>query len=112
MHETHQAMKCFIKFQQLTSHVRWGDAALCWQAYNGLAKCIKNDMVHHAKPNTLIGLCGLAQAINAHYWECKAKIAHETGNPGSSGMKPDNKPDPKPDSHSGNNSSHSFNNLG
>src|SRR5882724_4542962 len=75
MHENHQATKYFIKFQQLTTHVRWGNAALCWQAYNSLAKCIKNDLVHHSKPNTLVDLHGLAQAIDTCYWECKAEIA-------------------------------------
>jgi len=73
---------------------------------------LKPDMLHHSKPNTLIGLCGLAQAIDAHYWECKAKISHKTSNPGSSSTKPSNKPNPKPDSHSGNNSSQSKNNPG
>ena len=53
MHESHQAMKYFIKFQQLAAHVQWGNAALHRQAYNGLAKCIKDDIVHHDKPNTL-----------------------------------------------------------
>src|SRR5882724_2846854 len=38
MHDSHQAMKYFIKFQQLASRVQWGEAALCKQAYNGLAK--------------------------------------------------------------------------
>jgi len=50
MHESHQAMKYFIKFQQLAARVQWGEAALCRQAYNGLAKHIKDDMVHHEKP--------------------------------------------------------------
>ena len=112
MHENHQAMKYFIKFQHISPCVRWGNAALHQKAYNGLAKCIKNDMVHHGKPNTLIGLCGLAQAINTHYWECKAKIAQETGNPGSSSMKPNSKPNPKPDSCPGNTLSQSKNNSG
>src|SRR5882672_9666492 len=56
MHDSHQAMKYFIKFQQLASHVEWGKAALCRQAYNRLAKHIKDDMVHHDKLNTLAGL--------------------------------------------------------
>ena len=34
MHESHQATKYFIKFQQLATCVEWGDAALCRQAYN------------------------------------------------------------------------------
>src|SRR5882724_56069 len=65
MHESHQAMKYFIKFQQLAACVQWGDAALHRQAYNGLAKHIKDDMVHHNKPNTLAGLQKLIQAIDA-----------------------------------------------
>src|SRR5882724_12782558 len=56
MHECHKAMKYFIKFQQLGTCVQWGNAALCCQAYNGLAKCIKDDMVNHNKPTTLTGL--------------------------------------------------------
>src|SRR5882724_9764053 len=35
MHESHQAMKYFIKFQQLAAHIEWGNAALHRQAYNG-----------------------------------------------------------------------------
>jgi len=65
MHDSHQAMKYFIKFQQLASHVKWGEPALPRQAYNGLAKHIKDDMVHHNKPNTLAGLHRLIQAIDA-----------------------------------------------
>jgi len=65
MHESHQAMKYFIKFQQLATRVQWGDAALHHQAYNGLAKHIKDNMVHHNKLNTLTGLQKLVQAINA-----------------------------------------------
>src|SRR5882724_10077342 len=65
MHESHQAMKYFIEFQQLATSIQWGDAALHCQAYNGLAKCIKDDMVHHEKPTTLTGLQKLVQAINA-----------------------------------------------
>src|SRR5467141_4515421 len=38
MHDSHQATKYLIKFQQLASCVQWGKAALCRQAYNGLAK--------------------------------------------------------------------------
>ena len=56
MHESHQAMKYFIKFQQLSACIEWGYAALHQQAYNGLTKHIKDDMVHHNKLNTLTGL--------------------------------------------------------
>src|SRR5882724_4495922 len=56
MHEIHQAMKYSLKFQQLAACIQWGNAALCCQAYNGLAKCIKDDMVHHNKLTILAGL--------------------------------------------------------
>jgi len=69
MHKSHQVMKYFIKFQQLATCIQWGNAALCCQAYNGLAKHIKDDMVHHDKLNTLAGLRKLIQVIDARYWE-------------------------------------------
>ena len=87
MQENHQAMKYFIKFMQLSSHVYWGKAALLWQAYNGLTKWIKNKMVHHDKPTTLSGLWKLVQAIDACYWEHKAEIACETPATNSSSNK-------------------------
>src|SRR5882724_13070952 len=65
MHESYQAMKYFIKFQQLAACIEWGDAALHWQAYNELTKCIKDDLVHYNKPTTLTGLQKLIQAIDA-----------------------------------------------
>ena len=72
---------------QLSSRVYWGKAALLWQAYNGLAKWIKNKMVHHKKPTTLSRLWKLMQAINTCYWECKVEIAHKTPATNSSGNK-------------------------
>src|SRR5882724_9686373 len=87
MHDSHQATKYFIKFQQLASHVQWGEAALHGQAYNGLAKRIKDDMVHHNKPNTLSGLRKLVQAIDALYWEWRSEVSHKTRASRSSGNK-------------------------
>jgi len=65
MQENHKAMKYFMKFMQLAACVQWGEATLLQQAYNGLVKCIKNDMVHHDKPTTLSGIRRLTQAIDA-----------------------------------------------
>src|SRR5882724_3009400 len=108
MHESHQATNCFIKFQQLAARVQWGEAALCRQAYNGLTKCIKDDMVHHEKPNTLSGLRKLIQAIDARYWEQRSEVSHETRASGISGNKTEQKSDSsKSDNKSGKGSSHS-----
>jgi len=107
MHESHQAMKYFIKFQQLAAHVQWGEAALCRQAYNGLAKCIKDDMVHHEKPNTLSGLRKLIQVIDAQYWDDAVKYP-QTRASGTSGNKTEQKSDSsKSDNKSGKGSSQS-----
>jgi len=65
MQENHQAMKYFIKFQQLATCIQWGEAALHRKAYNGLTKHIKDHMVHHDKPNSLSSLWKLIQAIDA-----------------------------------------------
>ena len=37
----------FMEFNHLASHIQWDDHALLWQAYKGLARHIKNEMVHH-----------------------------------------------------------------
>src|SRR6266481_6018569 len=78
MQENHQATKYFIKFMQLAARVQWGEAALLQQAYNGLTKHIKNDMVHHDKPTTLPGLQKVTQAIDVCYWECRTEVSCET----------------------------------
>src|SRR5882724_2382111 len=93
MHESHQATMYFIKFQQLAACVQWGEAALSRQAYNGLAKHIKDNMVHHEKPNTLSGLRKLIQAIDARYWERRGEVSCETRASGSSGNKTEQKSD-------------------
>jgi len=69
MQENHQATKYFIKFQQLAECIQWGEAALHRQAYNGLAKHIKDDIVHHDKLNSLSSLQKLVQAIDTQYRE-------------------------------------------
>ena len=84
-------MTYFVEFNCLASHIQWGDHALLWQAYKGLAHHIKNKMVHYDWPITLLDLHKLVQAINYHYWEWKAEITCEA-NPTS---KVDPKGDPK-----------------
>src|SRR6266481_2338871 len=74
MPENNRAMKYFMEFNHLSSQIKWGEAALQRQAYNGLAHCIKNKMVHHPKPASLVDLRKLIQAIDSQYWERKAEI--------------------------------------
>ena len=55
---------CFVEFNCLASCIQWDNHALLQQAYKGLAHRIKNEMVHHNRPVTLLDLCKLVQAIN------------------------------------------------
>ena len=87
-------MKYFMEFNQLALGIQWGEHVLYRQAYNGLACHIKNEMVHHPKPVSLLELCKLVQAINSCYWECKAEIAHDTPVTSS---RPESRPDLKMD---------------
>ena len=81
----------FMEFNRLASLIQWDDHALFRQAYKGLARHIKNKMVHHDRPVTLLDLRKLMQAIDYRYWERKAEITHEA-NPTS---EVDPKGDPK-----------------
>ena len=91
MPENHQAMGYFIKFMQLTTQVHWGEATLQCQAYNGLVKCIKNDMVHHDKLTSLSSLQKLSQVIDTRYWECRTEISGKTTTSGTSRNKSESK---------------------
>ena len=73
---SHSAMY-FMEFNHLASRIQWGDHALFQQAYKGLARRIKNEMVHHDWPVTLRDLHKLVQAINHCYREQKAEVARE-----------------------------------
>src|SRR6266481_5150893 len=78
MPENDQATKYFVEFNHLSSQIKWGEAALRRQAYNGLARRIKNEMVHHPKPTNLADLRKIVQAINSRFWEPKAEIVRDS----------------------------------
>src|SRR6266481_6041754 len=78
MPENDRATKYFVEFNRLSSRIKWGEAALRRQAYNGLARRIKNEMVHHPKPTSLADLRKLVQAIDSRFWERKAEIVRDS----------------------------------
>src|SRR6266481_1341414 len=100
LQENHQAMKYFIKFMQLAARIQWGKAALLRQACNGLAKHIKNDMVHHDKPTTLLGLQKVTQAIDVRYWEHCTEVSRETTTTTTSGHRSEKSDSSKTDTKS------------
>src|SRR6266481_2245197 len=68
----------FVEFNRLAACLQWGNSALLRQAYKGLARRIKNEMVHHEKPTSLLALRKLVQSIDSQYWERKAEVARGT----------------------------------
>ena len=67
----------FVEFNCLASCIQWDDHTLLWQAYKGLPHRIKNEMVHHDRPVTMLDLHKLVQAIDYRYWEREAEIMHK-----------------------------------
>ena len=77
MAEGSRTVTYFVEFNRLASHIQWDDHALLRQAYKGLARCIKNEIVHHDRPVTLQDLHKLIQTIDHRYWERKAEVTRE-----------------------------------
>ena len=84
MTEGSHSMNYFVEFNRLASRIQWDDHTLFRQAYKGLARRIKNEMVHYDRPVMLLDLHKLVQAIDYCYWEWKAEITREA-NPTSKG---------------------------
>ena len=91
MAEGSRSANYFVEFNRLASRIQWDNHTLFWQAYKGLARHIKNVIVHHDRPVMLLDLHKLMQAIDYRYWEQKAEITCKA-NPMS---KVDPKGDPK-----------------
>jgi hypothetical protein len=77
--------KYIVNFNRLATQVNWGNGALCHVFYRRLPDCIKDMITQYGKPPTLVGMKDLAQAIDARYWECKAKTTRDSVRPANSG---------------------------
>ena len=71
MKEHHWAAQYFIEFSQASTQTQWNDAALRHIAYKGLAKCIKDDLLHFPWYKSLAELRNFILEIDSHYWERK-----------------------------------------
>ena len=89
MRDNQKVAKYIISFQQLSSKVNWGDAALHHQFYNGLPSHIKDEIARVGKPDNLNRLCTLVQSIDARYWGCHSEISHENATSSSKADKSD-----------------------
>ena len=77
MRDSQKVAKYIVSFQQLSSRVNWGDAALHCQFYNRLPGRIKDEITRVGKPDNLNQLHTLVQSIDARYWERHSKISCE-----------------------------------
>jgi Zinc knuckle len=71
MKEHHKIARYFIAFSQASTQTQWNDAALRHFAYKGLAKCIKDDLMHFPRYQSLAELRNFALEIDSRYWERK-----------------------------------------
>ena len=68
-----------MEFNRIALQIRgYGEGALWHHFYNGLPDHIKDEVSRIRKPSTLSDLHHLAQAIDAHYWEHKSEVSHQT----------------------------------
>ena len=75
MRDNQKVAKYIVSFQQLSSKVNWGDAALRHQFYKGLPGRIKDEIARVGKPDNLNRLCTLVQSIDTRYWEHHSEIS-------------------------------------
>jgi Retrotransposon gag protein len=86
MKEHHKAARYFIEFARASTRTQWNDAALRHFAYRGLAKRIKDDLLHFPRYKSLAELRNFALEIDSRYWERKeydsistpSKTSHNT----------------------------------
>jgi Retrotransposon gag protein len=71
MKEHHKVARYFIAFSRASTWTQWNDVALRHFAYKGLAKRIKDNLMHFPRYQSLAELCNFALEIDSRYWERK-----------------------------------------
>src|SRR5258707_11549358 len=62
-----------VRFNMLASQVSWGDAALCFQFYDGLPERLKDKIMILGKPESLREMVNITVRYDALHWERQAK---------------------------------------
>jgi hypothetical protein len=76
--DTQHITKYIVEFNRLSSQLDWNNSALYHQFYKGLPSRIKDDISWVGKPKTFTEMRTLSQSINAHYWERRSEVSHES----------------------------------
>jgi Zinc knuckle len=107
MKKTTKIMKYNVDFWELASRVSWNEAALRDHYFRGLPLCLRTEVLHGGKPQTLAELHLKAQDADNIYWmQEEARI--ESKNSGGSDRN-SRKKDSKGSSNSNNNSNNNSN---
>ena len=95
MKDNHKAVRFFVEFNRIVSRLgdEYGNSALLRCAYLALPKRLKDEMIHHPKPNSLELFHELVLRLDQRYWERQGERARKPGTPAKSENKPDK---PKP----------------
>jgi len=79
MQDYQHVNKYMIEFSEHTTHTGWNDAALYGEFYQGLAECIKDQLLLLDRPQMFQQLKVTALKCDTHYWECQGKKAAPSG---------------------------------
>jgi len=75
MYDHQHVNKYMIEFSEHTTHTGWNDAALYGDFYQGLAECIKYQLLLLDYPQTFQQLKANTLKCDTHYWECQGEKA-------------------------------------
>jgi len=79
MHDHQHVNKYMIEFSEHASHTGWNDVVLYGEFYQGLAECIKDQLLSLDCPQMFQELKVDALECDTHYWECQGKMAAPSG---------------------------------
>ena len=77
MRDNQRINKYTVEFNRLSVRVRWGEAALLRQYYNGLPAWIKDAFMITGRPDTLVQLKNHSHTIDNWYWERRSEQIRE-----------------------------------
>ena len=80
-------VKYVVVLNRLAGHIGYDDVALCCRFYHSLPGHIKTQIMDLGKPNMLVALHAMAQAIDVRHWEHEAEIQCEQNHSGKSSDK-------------------------
>ena len=73
MQDYQHVNKYMIEFSEHATHTGWNDVALYGEFYQGLAECIKDQLLSLDHPQMFQQPNADALKCDTHYWECQVE---------------------------------------